>query len=107
MAEDAQPIDTEASGAPPASEAAAPESTNSAAYEIIRQRLNEQAFQLSQLTGQLDGRRAEVFGSIGSKLLKSDRILTEHNCTPRDMMQLGDDRGMHHEPETAGDRLDL
>lgn len=92
MAEDAQLIDPEASPAPPASEAAASESMNSAAYEIIRQRLNEQGAQLAQLTGKLDGRRAEVFGSIESKLLKSDRILTEHNCTPRDMVQLGDDR---------------
>lgn len=70
----------------------ASEALGSATYEIIRQRLNEQGAQLGQLTAQLDARRAEVFGSIESKLLKADRIITEHNCTPRDMVQLGNDR---------------
>ncbi len=70
----------------------ASEALGSATYEIIRQRLGEQGALLSQLTAQLDARRAEVFGSIESKLLKADRIVTEHNCTPRDMVQLGNDR---------------
>lgn len=93
MAEDSQPINQGSDASASLNLGAdAPEAMHSAAYEIIRQRLNEQGTQLSQLTAQLDGRRAEVFGSIESKLLKSDRILTEHNCTPRDMVQLGEDR---------------
>ncbi|HAV63722.1 MAG TPA: AAA family ATPase, partial [Verrucomicrobiales bacterium] len=40
----------------------------------------------------LDARRREVFGSIEYKLLQSDRIVTAHNCVPRDMVQLGKGR---------------
>lgn len=70
----------------------ASEALGSATYEIIRQRLSVQGESLRDRMGKLDGRRAEVFGSIESKLLQADRIVTEHNCTPRDMVQLGDDR---------------
>lgn len=98
MADDSQkadfpavPDDAAAAGAG-AGASGASEALGSATYEIIRQRLNEQGAQLSQLTSQLDARRAEVFGSIESKLLKADRIITEHNCTPRDIVQLDNDR---------------
>ena len=68
------------------------EALGSATYEIIRQRLATQGESLRERMAMLDSRRAEVFGSIESKLLQADRIVTEHNCTPRDMIQLGDDR---------------
>jgi hypothetical protein len=70
----------------------ASEALGSATYEIIRQRLSVQGESLRERTGKLDARRAEVFGSIESKLLQADRIVTSHNCTPRDMVQLGEDR---------------
>ena len=38
---------------------------------------------------QLDARRTEVFGSVEFKLLQADRVVTAHNCIPRDMVQLG------------------
>jgi hypothetical protein len=88
----------EAKPSPTPSEADAPkadgaaESLGSATYEIIRQRLAVQGESLRERMAELDARRAEVFGSIESKLLQSDRIVTQHNCTPRDMVQLGDDR---------------
>jgi len=89
----------EAESSKPPSEADAPQAADSASkalgsgtYEIIRQRLSEQGGRLRERMGKLDARRAEVFGSIESKLLQADRIVTEHNCTPRDMIQLGDDR---------------
>jgi hypothetical protein len=80
--------------APPAAppQDAAGESLGSATYEIIRQRLSIQGESLRERAAKLDSRRAEVFGSIEAKLLQADRIVTQHNCTPRDMVQLGDDR---------------
>jgi hypothetical protein len=80
-------------------ESPAPESTGagaselgSATYEIIRQRLESKAAALQEGMAKLDTRRAEVFGSIESKLLQADRIVTAHNCIPRDMIALGDGR---------------
>jgi hypothetical protein len=64
----------------------------SATYEIIRQRLQSQAAALRERMTRLDGRRKEVFGAIDYKLLQSDRIVTAHNCIPRDMIQLGEGR---------------
>jgi hypothetical protein len=38
----------------------------------------------------LNAARKEVFGSIDTKLLATERITTEHNCVPRDMIAVGD-----------------
>ena len=64
----------------------------SATYEIIRQRLHEQGTALRAQVNQLDGRRQAVFGSVEFKLLQADRITTAHNCVPRDMVQLDEER---------------
>lgn len=64
----------------------------SAAYEIIRQRLGNQADVLRERMDSLDARRQEVFGSIESKLLRADRVNTAHNCIPKDMVQIGGGR---------------
>src|SRR5687768_16642179 len=61
----------------------------SATYEIIRQRLSAQGEALRERLSKLDARRQEVFGAVEFKLLQADRIVTEHNCIPRDMVQLG------------------
>lgn len=63
-----------------------------ATYEIIRQRLQTQGNLLRERMSQLDARRTEVFGSIEFKLLQADRVVTSHNCVPRDMVQLGHGR---------------
>ena len=73
----------------PASAPATAQTLGSAAYEIIRQRLQAQGAVLRERMAQLDARRREVFGAIEFKLLQSDRITTAHNCTPRDMVPLG------------------
>jgi hypothetical protein len=74
----------------------APSSTaqtlGSATYEIIRNRLQAQGATLRERMSRLDARRQEVFGSIEFKLLQADRIVTAHNCIPRDMVQLGSGR---------------
>lgn len=63
-----------------------------AAYEIIRQRLLDQAALLRERMAKLDARRQEVFGKVESKLLQADRITTAHNCIPQDMVALGHGR---------------
>ena len=64
----------------------------SATYEIIRQRLGAQADALRERTKQLDARRQEVFGAVETRILQADRVNTEHNCVPADMVQLGNSR---------------
>lgn len=54
-------------------------------YEVIKNRLGGQGDELKLKLEQLNKVRKDVFGSIETSLLKSDRILTENNCVPRDM----------------------
>lgn len=84
----------EASGAvgQPVVGASAQEALGSATYEIIRQRLLQHGEALRLGLARLDERRREVFGSVGYQLLQADRIVTSHNCVPRDMVQLGQGR---------------
>ncbi|HHY86079.1 MAG TPA: AAA family ATPase [Verrucomicrobia bacterium] len=87
------PVEATAAGAPseasPASDSAA-QALGSATYEIIRQRLHGLGSTLRERMSQLNRRRQEVFGSVEFKLLQADRVVTAHNCIPRDMVQLGD-----------------
>ncbi len=61
----------------------------SSTYEIIQNRLQSRGKELQSRLSQLNERRKEVFGSIETRLLGSDRITTEHNCVPRDMLAVG------------------
>src|SRR5688572_12386835 len=70
----------------------AAQTLGSGTYEIIRQRLRGHGATLRERMDKLDARRREVFGSIEFKLLQSTRVTTEHNCVPRDMVQLGHGR---------------
>ncbi len=76
----------------PAGVASAQEALGSATYDIIRQRLALHGEALRSGLARLDERRREVFGSVGYQLLQADRIVTSHNCVPRDMVQLGQGR---------------
>ncbi|WP_430813872.1 DNA repair ATPase [Carboxylicivirga sp. RSCT41] len=58
-------------------------------YEIIKNRLRKSAGELGQRLEQLNTSRKDVFGSIESTLVATDRIGTENNCTPADMVALG------------------
>jgi hypothetical protein len=64
----------------------------SATYEILRQRLATLGDGLQERLQSLDGRRREVFGSIESKILQADRVTTQHNCLPRDLIRVGPNR---------------
>ncbi len=55
-------------------------------YEIIRNRLAAQGAELRTRLAKLNDARKEVFGSIDTELLGTERLTTEHNCTPRDMV---------------------
>ncbi|MCA9017172.1 MAG: DNA repair ATPase, partial [Planctomycetaceae bacterium] len=61
----------------------------SSTYEIIQNRLQSHGKELKSRLGKLNELRKEVFGSIETQLLGSDRITTEHNCIPRDMLAVG------------------
>ncbi len=59
-------------------------------YEILRNRLVGQADELRNRLEALNATRKEVFGAIETKLLATERVTTEHNCVPRDMVALGE-----------------
>lgn len=59
-------------------------------YDVIKSRLEKQGDQLKSKAQELNGVRKDVFGSIESKLLASQRIITENNCMPRDMAPVHD-----------------
>jgi hypothetical protein len=58
-------------------------------YELLRARLAEHAAELARRAGVLNERRAEVFGSAALELLGTERIRTENNCVPRDIVSVG------------------
>jgi hypothetical protein len=82
------PCDTMADDAPTA---AAPPGIQleGGTYEIIRNRLNAQARELRSRLEQLNPARKDVFGSIETRLLSTERISTDHNCIPRDLVAVG------------------
>ncbi|MCA8995771.1 MAG: DNA repair ATPase, partial [Planctomycetaceae bacterium] len=67
----------------------APAQLESGTYEILRNRLRGHGDDLRSRLNQLNSSRKEVFGSIDLKLLNTERVTTEHNCVPRDMVAFG------------------
>ena len=61
----------------------------SGTYEIIRNRLSNHGKDLRARLDQLNEARKDVFGSIDTVLLSTERITTDHNCVPRDMVAIG------------------
>ncbi|MGL5353151.1 MAG: DNA repair ATPase, partial [Clostridium sp.] len=59
-------------------------------YEVIKNRLTKHGQELISRVEKLNNVRKEVFGSIETKLLGSERIITENNCIPRDMAPVDD-----------------
>ena len=60
----------------------------SGTYEVIRNRLQGCSKDLRQRLAKLNNARKSVFGAIETKLTASERISTENNCVPRDMVPL-------------------
>ncbi|MFG2026293.1 DNA repair ATPase [Streptomyces sp. NPDC048825] len=59
-------------------------------YEVLRDRLAAQAAELARRAEALNARRTEEFGSTRLELTGTERIRTEHNCVPRDIVAVGD-----------------
>lgn len=57
-------------------------------YEILRNRLREGAIELRQRLSSLNAERTSVFGNIETKLLATERVTTDHNCVPRDLVAI-------------------
>lgn len=73
-----------------APDSAAPVETqlDSGSYEIIRSRLQQYGQELRSRLEQLNAARRDVFGSIETALVATERITTQHNCVPRDLAAL-------------------
>ncbi|MBB5775833.1 DNA repair ATPase [Nonomuraea jabiensis] len=59
-------------------------------YEVLRNRLQAQAKILTAAAEALNGARLKVFGGAELRLLGTERIRTENNCVPRNIVSLGD-----------------
>ncbi|WP_442942089.1 DNA repair ATPase [Nonomuraea sp. NBC_00507] len=59
-------------------------------YEVLRNRLQAQAKSLAAAAEALNAERLKVFGGAELRLLGTERIRTENNCVPRDIVSLGD-----------------
>ncbi|MDG4834514.1 DNA repair ATPase [Solwaraspora sp. WMMD1047] len=58
-------------------------------YEVLRSRLADRAAELARRAERLNARRLEVFGGTELRLIGTERIRTEHNCVPRDIVSVG------------------
>ncbi len=59
-------------------------------YELLRQRLEQQARDLSVRVDELNTARLAHFGATALEPLASQRIRTANNCVPRDIAAVGD-----------------
>ncbi|MCG8420597.1 MAG: DNA repair ATPase [Proteobacteria bacterium] len=59
-------------------------------YEVIRRRLVASGQSLQQKTETLNARRKEVFGGTELQVVANERVRTENNCVPRDIVAIGD-----------------
>lgn len=58
-------------------------------YEVIRQRLSGQGRALADSARALNAARQELFGGTELSILGTERIRTENNCVPVDVVQVG------------------
>ena len=79
--------DTNPGGATGDAEALA---SDSASYELLRERLNRQAADLDRRTRSLNTARIEAFGQSEMSLLARLKARTENNCVARDIVRIGE-----------------
>jgi hypothetical protein len=58
-------------------------------YEVLRQRLSAGGQELAKRAEALNVRRKAVFGSTEPQLIATERLRTEHNCAPVDIVAVG------------------
>ena len=59
-------------------------------YEVIRGRLDALARDLAKRAEALNTKRIEAFGGTELSVVGNERVRTEHNCVPRDIIAVGD-----------------
>ena len=59
-------------------------------YEIIRNRLQTYSGELRERINKLNEERREVFGSIPTELISTQRITTSNNCVAQDLIPVGE-----------------
>lgn len=69
-----------------------PEQLEGGSYEVIRARLEKHGEDLRARLGQLNEARKEIFGAVETALVSTERVTTEHNCVPRDLVAVGGNR---------------
>jgi len=74
-------------------EAAQQDGLDARTYDVLRARLTEQAKELAGRAETLNTKRLEVFGSTDMRLVGAERIRTENNCVPRDIVSIPDTDG--------------
>ncbi|MFT7580490.1 MAG: hypothetical protein ACI9MR_002161, partial [Myxococcota bacterium] len=78
-------------GAPANPEADVAEGTlSSGNYEVLKRRLETAAKALREKADALNVKRQEAFGGSELAIIGSERVRTENNCVPRDIVALGD-----------------
>ena len=65
------------------------EETPTASYDLLLQRLQSQAEDLANKAEGLNHKRIELFGGTESEILGTERIRTNNNCVPRDIVAVG------------------
>jgi MoxR-like ATPase len=58
-------------------------------YEVIRARLLAQAKTVRERAGALNDKRKKTFGGIELTVIGNERVRTENNCVPRDIVAVG------------------
>ena len=58
-------------------------------YEVIRQRLFAEAKTLGDKADALNRSRTEKFGGVTLEVIGNERVRTENNCVPRDIVNIG------------------
>ena len=72
------------------SEGGAESALEGGSYEVIKRRLSEQARILAERAEALNQKRTETFGGTELQVAGNERVRTENNCIPRDIIALGD-----------------
>ena len=77
-------------GQPPAEAQSNEPQLERGTYEIIQSRLRSHADELRNRLSQLNDERRDVFGSIPTELISTQRITTSNNCVAQDIVPIGD-----------------
>ena len=66
-----------------------PEGLEGGSYEVIRQRLLTAAQALNAQADRLNRARTEKFGGVPLQVIGNERVRTDNNCVPRDIVNIG------------------